>query len=104
MHLACCVVSCRGARWKIFEAIERNSKVSTGGYSGLLHVDIDHPNSRSNKDDKMESFFLAETLKYLVRPWGVGRHSDATTRASVDRGQSRVIALSFVGRVWIPAE
>ncbi len=41
--------------------------MSTGGYSGLLHVDIDYASARSNKDDKMESFFLAETLKYLVR-------------------------------------
>jgi hypothetical protein len=52
--------------WRIFKAIERNARVSTGGYSGLKNVDAASPSLASNKDDHMDSFFLAETLKYLV--------------------------------------
>ncbi|KAF9429120.1 mannosyl-oligosaccharide alpha-1,2-mannosidase [Entomortierella beljakovae] len=48
--------------WKIFEAIEKYSKVESGGYSSI------HDIRRKNDiqfSDKMETFFLAETLKYL---------------------------------------
>eukprot|EP00300_Choanocystis_sp_HF-7_P018503 c20056_g1_i2.p1 GENE.c20056_g1_i2~~c20056_g1_i2.p1 ORF type:complete len:598 (+),score=142.65 c20056_g1_i2:24-1817(+) len=47
--------------WEIFQALEKNCKVASGGYSGIRDV------TRSNgmMTDKMESFFLAETLKYL---------------------------------------
>ena len=47
--------------WKIFEALERRTKVKSGGYSGLKDVTLDEPEF----NDKMDSFFLAETLKYL---------------------------------------
>ena len=47
--------------WKIFQAFEEHARIPSGGYSSL--------NSVKNKDlgyrDKMESFFLGETLKYL---------------------------------------
>lgn len=47
--------------WKIFEAIERHCKVESGGYTGINNVnDLNSP-----KTNMMESFFLAETLKYL---------------------------------------
>ncbi|XP_065849774.1 mannosyl-oligosaccharide 1,2-alpha-mannosidase MNS1-like isoform X1 [Euphorbia lathyris] len=44
--------------WNIFQAFERNSRVETG-YVGLkdVHTGV--------KDNMMQSFFLAETLKYL---------------------------------------
>jgi len=45
--------------WKMFQAIEQHCRVP-GGYAGLS--DIRRSNS---KQDKQESFFLAETLKYL---------------------------------------
>ncbi|CAB4262091.1 unnamed protein product [Prunus armeniaca] len=44
--------------WNIFQAFEKNSRVDTG-YSGLKDV------SSGEKDNMMQSFFLAETLKYL---------------------------------------
>ncbi|CAH8383133.1 unnamed protein product [Eruca vesicaria subsp. sativa] len=44
--------------WNIFEAIEKNSRIETG-YVGLKDVNT------GVKDNKMQSFFLAETLKYL---------------------------------------
>lgn len=47
--------------WKIFQAIERYCKVE-GGYSGLYNVQNTGP---GNHDNLQQSFFLAETLKYL---------------------------------------
>jgi len=47
--------------WRIFERIERHCRVETGGYSSLRSVKQIPPRFR----DKMESFFLGETLKYL---------------------------------------
>ncbi|KAF9170960.1 hypothetical protein BGX20_008281 [Mortierella sp. AD010] len=45
--------------WEIFQSIEANCRTSIA-YSGLRDV-----NSKGSYDDKMESFFLAETMKYL---------------------------------------
>ena len=47
--------------WEIFLAIELNCKTDAG-YSGLTDVDLPQG---GEKDDRMESFFLAETVKYL---------------------------------------
>ena len=47
--------------WKIYEAFEKHCPVAAGGYSSLKSVLKDPPEFR----DKMESFFLGETLKYL---------------------------------------
>ncbi|XP_078605184.1 endoplasmic reticulum mannosyl-oligosaccharide 1,2-alpha-mannosidase-like isoform X3 [Branchiostoma floridae x Branchiostoma japonicum] len=48
--------------WKIFQAFEKYTKVPGGGYSSIGSVkDTKNPRFR----DKMESFFLGETLKYL---------------------------------------
>jgi len=49
----------RDQGWKMFQSIERHCRLNNG-YTGLR--DVQNPNS---KHDKMESFFLAETLKYL---------------------------------------
>ncbi|KAG0296924.1 mannosyl-oligosaccharide alpha-1,2-mannosidase [Dissophora globulifera] len=53
--------------WNIFEAFEKYSKVASGGYSSI------HDIRRANKinfSDKMETFFLAETLKYFYLLFG----------------------------------
>ncbi|KIM27368.1 glycoside hydrolase family 47 protein [Serendipita vermifera MAFF 305830] len=47
--------------WSIFESIEKHCKVPTGGYAGVYNVD----EVPARQDDKMETFFLSETLKYL---------------------------------------
>ncbi|KAG2373000.1 hypothetical protein C9374_012943 [Naegleria lovaniensis] len=47
--------------WNIFQAIEKHCKVEKGGYSGVVSV----LSTRPHKDDFQQSFFLAETLKYL---------------------------------------
>lgn len=44
--------------WDIFQAFEGHSRIATG-YVGLRDV------NSGEKDDMMQSFFLAETLKYL---------------------------------------
>ncbi|RLO13323.1 hypothetical protein DYB28_011607, partial [Aphanomyces astaci] len=46
--------------WQIFKAIEKHAKTSFG-YGAVLNVDSA---AASHVEDKMESFFLAETLKY----------------------------------------
>jgi mannosyl-oligosaccharide alpha-1,2-mannosidase len=48
--------------WEIYKAFEKHCRVETGGYSSLHNVkSSNNPGFR----DKMESFFLGETLKYL---------------------------------------
>ncbi|KAF8168509.1 glycoside hydrolase [Crassisporium funariophilum] len=47
--------------WNIFQAIEKYCRVESGGYASILNVD----DVRSIKMDKMETFFMSETLKYL---------------------------------------
>ncbi|PSC73991.1 Mannosyl-oligosaccharide 1,2-alpha-mannosidase MNS1 [Micractinium conductrix] len=46
--------------WHIFQAFEKHCKVEAG-YAGLKDVRLAEP----KRDDTMQSFFLAETLKYL---------------------------------------
>jgi mannosyl-oligosaccharide alpha-1,2-mannosidase len=46
--------------WKIWESIEKWCKTSTA-YSGLQDV----TSETSKQNNNMESFFLAETMKYL---------------------------------------
>ncbi|TCD70096.1 mannosyl-oligosaccharide alpha-1,2-mannosidase [Steccherinum ochraceum] len=47
--------------WAIFQAIEKHCRVETGGYASVLNVD-DVP---VELEDKMETFLMSETLKYL---------------------------------------
>ncbi|KAL5577221.1 hypothetical protein UlMin_018920 [Ulmus minor] len=47
--------------WQIFEAFEKFTRVDSGGYTSLDDVTTVPPHRR----DKMETFFLGETLKYL---------------------------------------
>lgn len=51
--------------WQIFQAFEKYSKLETAGYASLKSVYV----ARSYRD-KMESFFLAETLKYFYLLFG----------------------------------
>ncbi|CAM9257753.1 unnamed protein product [Choristocarpus tenellus] len=46
--------------WSIFQAIEKHCKTPNGYGS---HPDVNNPSARA--EDNLESFFLAETLKYL---------------------------------------
>ncbi|XP_065877095.1 mannosyl-oligosaccharide 1,2-alpha-mannosidase MNS3 [Euphorbia lathyris] len=52
--------------WQIFEAFEKYTKVDSGGYTSLEDVTTVPPPRR----DKMETFFLGETLKYLYLLFG----------------------------------
>ena len=45
----------------MFKAADRWCRVEGGGYSGLKNVNVMPP----QKDDLMQSFWLAETMKYL---------------------------------------
>ena len=48
--------------WKMFLAFEKHCRVPHGGHSGIRNVNVDP----AVKDDKMETFWLAETLKYFL--------------------------------------
>nr|ATB19471.1 putative MNS3 [Thuja plicata] len=52
--------------WQIFQAFESHTKVDSGGYTSLNDVTVLPPSRR----DKMETFFLGETLKYLYLLFG----------------------------------
>jgi mannosyl-oligosaccharide alpha-1,2-mannosidase len=47
--------------WEAVKALESHCKVPSGGYTGIKDV----YSSSSSKDDVQQSFFIAETLKYL---------------------------------------
>ncbi|KAK3757457.1 hypothetical protein RRG08_015465 [Elysia crispata] len=52
----------RDQGWQIFLAFEKHTKLKEGGYSSISNVkDAGNPRFK----DKMESFFLSETLKYF---------------------------------------
>lgn len=47
--------------WEAVQALEKHCRVD-GGYTGIKNVYMDEP----AKDDVMQSFFLAETLKVFI--------------------------------------
>ncbi|KAJ7726561.1 glycoside hydrolase family 47 protein [Mycena maculata] len=51
----------RAYAWGIFEAIEKHARLPGGGYATVLDVDT----VPVRHEDKQETFFLSETLKYL---------------------------------------
>lgn len=51
----------RDYAWKIFEAFEKYTRLDEG-YAGISNVEAPH---NVGFKDKMETFYLAETLKYL---------------------------------------
>lgn len=80
--------------WRVFEAFERHSRVDSGGYVSLENVlanlndkpapggPVNVPRSRDadlQRRDKMESFWLGETLKYFYLLFG-----DESTTDSAD--------------------
>ncbi|CAO1629481.1 unnamed protein product [Parajaminaea phylloscopi] len=50
--------------WEIFRAFEKHCKLSNGAYAGIKDVDPDDVDEVEH-EDKMETFWLSETLKYL---------------------------------------
>ncbi|XP_071337940.1 mannosidase, alpha, class 1B, member 1b isoform X2 [Trachinotus anak] len=63
--------------WEILQNFNKYTKVSSGGYTSINNVrDPEYPSPR----DKMESFFLGETLKYLYLLF-----SDDTNLISLDQ-------------------
>ncbi|KDQ62916.1 glycoside hydrolase family 47 protein [Jaapia argillacea MUCL 33604] len=47
--------------WNIFQSIEKHCKIASGGYASVINVDevpVTH-------EDKMETFLMSETFKYL---------------------------------------
>ncbi len=48
--------------WEIFQAFEKHTRLPEGGYASIENVK--HPDNPGFRD-KMETFYLAETLKYL---------------------------------------
>lgn len=55
----------RDMGWRVFEALERFCKWPHGGYTGLRQVDCASSDVENRIDDQ-PSFFIAETLKYLL--------------------------------------
>ncbi len=51
----------RDMGWQLFQAFEKYTKVPTGGYSIIYGVNSETPGF----NDKMETFYLGETLKYF---------------------------------------
>ena len=47
--------------WEILQAFDGHSRVSSGGFATLQRVNSENP----QHNNRMESFFLSETLKYL---------------------------------------
>lgn len=47
--------------WAIFQAIEKHCRIPAGGYASVINVD----QVPVEYDDKMETFLMSETLKYL---------------------------------------
>ncbi|KAF7365199.1 Glycoside hydrolase family 47 protein [Mycena venus] len=47
--------------WQIFQSIELHCRVESGGYVTIINVD----EVPSRQEDKMETFMMSETLKYL---------------------------------------
>ncbi|KAI9229088.1 MAG: glycoside hydrolase family 47 protein [Piptocephalis tieghemiana] len=52
--------------WEVFQAIVRSAKLPTGGYATVINVNVDP----SEHADTTETFFYAETLKYLYLLFG----------------------------------
>ncbi|KAG8957661.1 mannosyl-oligosaccharide alpha-1,2-mannosidase, partial [Tulasnella sp. 419] len=49
--------------WKIFQSIEKHCKLPDAGYTSIRNVD--KIEGDAGREDRLETFFLSETLKYL---------------------------------------
>ena len=65
--------------WEAFQAIERFCKTDAA-YGGLENVNRKH----GHVDDKMESFFMAETLKYLYLLFDPDTEVDILNKVRID--------------------
>lgn len=54
----------RDAGWEMWRSWERHARVDSGGYASVDNV-TQAPDSAIKRIDKMESFWLGETLKYM---------------------------------------
>jgi len=54
--------------WNIFQAIEKHCRVETGGYVTILNVD----QVPTQKEDKMETFFLVSSTHERIKRCNVG--------------------------------
>jgi mannosyl-oligosaccharide alpha-1,2-mannosidase len=61
--------------WKMFLGFEKYTKVPTGGYSGIKNVNQEN----SAKDDTMQTFWIAESLKYFLLLFSDDNALDLTT-------------------------
>ena len=60
----------------MFAAFEKHTKVTTGGYSGIKDVRQDGGGA---KDDTMQTFWIAESLKYFLLLFSDDDALDLTT-------------------------
>ncbi|CAD6892129.1 unnamed protein product [Tilletia controversa] len=49
--------------WEMFQAFEKHCKVPSGGYASI--DDVNAPGGKPKQINKMETFWLSETLKYM---------------------------------------
>ena len=61
--------------WKMFLGFEKYTKVPSGGYSGIKNVNQES----SAKDDTMQTFWIAESLKYFLLLFSDDSALDLTT-------------------------
>ena len=78
--------------WEIFQAIEEHCKTDSG-YAAIQNVDT------MKKNNRMESFFLAETLKYLFLLQDDTNDIDLLNTVSGDDEMS--VSLCFSRTLWI---
>ena len=78
--------------WDIFMAIEKHCKVEGGGYSGVLSVLSPTP----QKDDFQQSFFLAETLKYLFLTISNKDNLMATIKGYLDQDKKESFEINII--------
>jgi len=89
----------REVGWQIFQSFVRYGRVSTGGYSSIVDVRVQSSDA-SNKRDHMESFWIAETLKYFyllfsddnIIPLNYFVMNTEAHPLPIDRGGTKIIA------------
>ena len=60
-HLCYIIMGSHKLLYKLLQTLEQHCRVESGGYTGIKDV----YNANAPKDDVQQSFFIAETLKYL---------------------------------------
>ena len=78
--------------WKIFESFEKFTRVESGGYTSI--DDVKSPGNLRPKD-KMESFFLAETLKYFYLLFEDQKSENIDLRKWVINTEAHVLPIHY---------